>query len=173
MMMTERPQPDEYAPVHYNYISLTGNSPILETLDSLKNSTYQLFTHLPAEKANYAYAEGKWTMKQIVGHLIDTERVFAYRAYCISRGEKQRLPGFDQDEYMQDIDFTSRTLADLAEEFKAVRTSNLYFLKALSDKEWLTKGSVSDYTLSVRALAHMMAGHELHHLKIINERYLA
>ena len=119
----------------------------------------------------YAYAEGKWTVKQVLGHMADTERVFAYRALCFSR-ESIALPGFDQDVYMQKATFNSRSMEDLACEFKCVRESSLYLLNAMTEEQSLQKGTASGNPLSVRALAYMMAGHEMHHLKILKERYL-
>src|SRR5476651_635806 len=122
--MINRPQPDEYSAFAARYVDLVGNGPILEILDYLKESTYNFFVRMDPDKAGYAYAEGKWTVKQVLGHMADTERVFAYRALVFSR-ESITLPGFDQDVYMENTTFNSRTLEDIANEFKTIRESSL------------------------------------------------
>ena len=169
--MINKPQPDEYASFHANYIKQVPECRIIELLEQLKESTYDLFSNLDADKAGYAYAEGKWTLKEVLGHMIDTERTFAYRALYFSR-EFVELPGFDQDVYVNNANFNDRTIQDLAAEFKTTRESNLYFIRALSDDQLNKKGIASGYLVSVRALIYIMAGHELHHLGIVKEKYL-
>ena len=173
--MLNQPEQGEYAPFYQNYVTKAieaaqGN--VLQLLTQLKDSTYQFFTGIPAEKAEYAYAEGKWTIKQLLGHLIDAERVFAYRVLCFSRKEAKELPGFDENDFVNNANFNSRTINDLAEEFKSVRQSNLYMLSALTEEQANLTGVANGSPVSVRALAYIMAGHELHHLQIIKERYL-
>src|ERR1700749_4674808 len=99
--MIKKPQPDEYAPYAASYVNKVPNGPVLEILEYLKESTYNFFSRMTEEQANYAYAEGKWTIKEVLGHMIDTERVFSFRALCFSRGEQNPLPGFDQDDYVR------------------------------------------------------------------------
>jgi uncharacterized damage-inducible protein DinB len=169
--MINKPQPDEYASFHITYVKHVPESDIIELLEQLKESTYNLFNNLDENKANYAYAEGKWTLKEVLGHMIDTERTFAYRVLYFSR-EFVELPGFDQDIYVNNANFDSRTIQDLAAEFKTTRESNLYLIRSLSDEQLNKKGIASGYLVSVRALVYIMAGHELHHLKIVKERYL-
>ena len=169
--MINRPQPEEYAPYYAKYINLVGDEPIIEILDGLKASTYQFFKSLPSGKAGYAYGEGKWTIKEVLGHMMDAERTFAYRVLCFSR-EETILPGFDQEVYMLKATFNSRTLDDLADEFKAVREANLYLFRSLTAEQTIQKGIASGNPVSVRALLYMIAGHELHHLNILKERYL-
>ena len=169
--MINRPQPDEYPPFAARYVHLVGNKPILKILEQLQQSTYNLFTNLSADKANYAYAEGKWTIKQVLGHMADSERVFAYRAFAFSR-EAIELPGFDQDVYMEKTTFNSRSLEDIANEFKTVRQSTLYLFRSLTEEQSTQKGIASGNPVSVRALAYITAGHEMHHIKILEERYL-
>ncbi len=169
--MISRPQPDEYSAYAARYVDLVGDGPILEILGEQKDSTYQLFTGLHLAKEDYAYAEGKWTIKQVLGHMADTERVFAYRALVFSR-ESITLPGFDQDVYMENTTFNSRTLEDIANEFKTIRESSLYLFKSLTDEQSKQKGIASGNPVSVRAYAYMIAGHELHHINILKERYL-
>ena len=169
--MIQRPQPDEYPPFAARYVNLVGDEPILQQLETLQQSTLSLFVSIKPDKANYAYAEGKWTIKQVLGHMADTERIFAYRALAFSR-EAVELPGFDQDIYMAKATFNSRLLEDIANEYKTVRESSLYLLRSLTDDQYLQKGIASGSPVSVRGLTYMMAGHELHHLMILKERYL-
>jgi len=169
--MIKRPQPDEYSAFAARYVDLVGNGPIIEILEYLQQMTYNFFLRIDPDKAAYAYAEGKWTVKQVVGHVADTERVFAYRALAFSR-EAIELPGFDQDVYMEKATFNTRSLEDIANEFNTVRESTLYLLKSFTEEQTMQKGIASGNPVSVRALAYMIAGHEMHHVKILKERYL-
>ncbi len=169
--MIERPQADEYPAYAAKYVDLVGNGPIIEILEYLQQMTYNFFLRIDPDKASYAYADGKWTVKQVLGHIFDTERVFAYRALVFSH-EAIELPGFDQDVYMEKATFNERTLEDLAEEFRTVREATLYLLKSMTDEQSKQKGIASGNPVSVRGLAYMMAGHEMHHIKILKERYL-
>jgi uncharacterized damage-inducible protein DinB len=168
--MINRPQPDEYSTFAARYVDLVGDGPILEILQQQQQSSYDFFKGIDPGKAAYAYAEGKWTIKQVLGHMSDTERVFAFRALAFSH-ESIELPGFDQDVYMENATFNSRSLEDLANEFKVVRESTLYLFRSLGDGQQTQKGIASGNPVSVRALAYMIAGHELHHIKILKERY--
>lgn len=171
--MTAIPNPDEYAPFYANYVGKAAvKGDILKTLEHLKGSTWQFLTALGEEKANFAYAEGKWTMKQLVSHMIDAERVFAYRVLCFSRGDSNALPGFDENDYVERADLSGRTLQDLAKEFRALREANLYLFNSLNDEQLLYTGMASERQVSVRALLYITAGHELHHLDIIKGRYM-
>jgi uncharacterized damage-inducible protein DinB len=165
-----KPLPQEFAPFYGGYINLVGDEPVLEKLESLKDSTYQFFCGLTDEQASYAYAEGKWTIKEVVGHLTDAERTFAYRILAFSRGQEE-LPGFDENVYVEKATFNSRTLKDLAAEFKTVREANLYMLRALTPEQIAATGIANGVKISVNALIYITAGHELHHLNILNERY--
>lgn len=168
--MTTRPNTEDYAPFYANYIALVNDEPIIKTLQKLKDSTYDLFCSLTEQQANYAYAEGKWTIKEVCGHLTDAERTFAYRALAFSRGQGE-LPGFDENIYVERSTFNNRTLQDLAAEFKAVRASNLYLLRALTNQQLNIIGTANGSTIKVNSILYIMAGHELHHLKILKERY--
>ena len=169
--MINRPNPDEYSEYAGRYVNLVGDGPVLDILERQKEESYTLFTSLSTEKALRTYAEGKWTIKQVVGHMADTERVFAYRALVFSR-ESITLPGFDQDVYMEQATFNSRPLEDLANELKTVRESSLYLFRSLTEQQSTQKGIASGSPFSVRAYAYMIAGHELHHMNILRERYL-
>lgn len=169
--MIKRPQPDEYPAYAARYVALVGNGPIIEILEYLQQSTYNFFVRMEPDKAGYSYADGKWTVKQVLGHMVDTERIFGYRALVFSR-EQIELPGFDQDVYIEKATYNSRTLEDIANEFKSVRESSLYLFRSISDDQSTQKGIASGNPVSVRALAYMTAGHEMHHIKTLKERYL-
>lgn len=169
--MIHKPQPGEYAPFANTYVSLVHTTDVLELMETLKDSTYKMFSSMSEQLAMHAYAEGKWTLKQVLGHMIDTERTFAYRAFVFSR-DSTELPGFDQDIYMSNTDFNSRAIRELAEEFRLVRASNLHLFKALTEEQLLRVGIASNHPVTVRALVYMTVGHELHHLNLIRERYL-
>lgn len=131
----------------------------------------KLFANLTEEQAMHAYGPDKWTIKQVLGHMIDTERTFAYRAFAFSRGQVE-LPGFDENTYVELANFNTRDIQDLAAEFKAVRSANLYLIRNLRDDQ-LEMSAISNGVLtSVRALVYAMAGHIQHHLNIVRERYL-
>ena len=168
--MINRPNPDEYAEYAGRYVNLVGNEPILEILERQKETSYNLFTSL-VDRASYTYAEGKWTIKQVVGHMADTERIFAYRALVFSH-ESITLPGFDQDVYMEQATFNSRPLLDLANELKTVRESSLYLFRSITEQQSTQKGIASGSPFSVRAYAYMIAGHEQHHMNILKGKYL-
>jgi uncharacterized damage-inducible protein DinB len=169
--MIKRPQPDEYSALPARYVDLVVNGPILEILEYQQQSTYNFFVRMDPGKAAYAYADGKWTVKQVLGHMADSERVFAYRALAFSR-EAIELPGFDQDVYMEKATFNTRSLEDLANEFKTIREASLYLFKSMTEDQTTQKGIASGNPVSVRALAYIIAGHEMHHIKILKERYL-
>ncbi|HTD41630.1 MAG TPA: DinB family protein [Mucilaginibacter sp.] len=169
--MIHRPQPNEYPAFAERYVASVPGTDVLELLEESKDATYNLFSNMSEEKAMYAYAENKWTLKQVLGHMIDTERIFAYRALCFSRNNIE-LPGFDQDVYVNNTDFNSRTIQSLANEFKVTRESNLYLYRSFSEEQLLRGGKASGHPVTVRGLVYMTAGHEQYHLKLINERYL-
>ncbi len=169
--MSNQPKPEEFSPFHNNYISKVGDGDIVAILAELKDSTYNFLSNIPAAKADYAYAQGKWTIKEVIGHMIDAERTFAYRILAFSRGQKE-LPGFEEDEYVDKSTFKSRTLPDLIEEFKAVREANLFLYRSLTPQQLLATGIANSNIISVRALLYIAAGHEMHHIGLIKERYL-
>jgi uncharacterized damage-inducible protein DinB len=168
--MIHRPRPDEYPPFAIGYVNLVPGPNVLELLEESKDIVYNLFHKMNDEQAIHAYAEGKWNLKQSLGHMIDTERTFAYRALCFSRNNIE-LPGFDQDVYVNNSDFNNRTIQSLADEYKATRESNLFLYHSFSEDQLLRSGIASNYPVSVRGLIYMTAGHELHHLNIIKEKY--
>lgn len=167
-----RPDANEYASYYEKYVSLVPDADVVETLERQLEDTLALLGGVAEESAGHRYEPGKWSIKQLVGHIVDAERIFAYRALAIARGERQPLPGMDQDEYMAGVDFDARTLADLADELANVRRANVLMFRALSADGWARRGVASDNEVTVRALAHIIAGHEKHHVNILRERYL-
>ena len=167
-----RPLPGEYATFHATYVDKIGDGDILDILAEQQDSTYHLFKSLPQEKAGYAYAEGKWTLREVLGHMIDTERIMTYRALRFARGDSKELPGFDQDVYIKNGRFNDFEISALAEEFMLLRKVNLLFFKSLNKEERQRGGIASGYAVTVNALLYIIAGHEKHHVGVVNERYL-
>lgn len=167
-----RPNPTEYAPHFEKYISLAPESDIVTTLGKQIEGTLGLLRGLSEAQGNLRYAPGKWSVKEVIGHLIDAERIFAYRALRFARNDQTPLPGFDENSYAANSSYGSRGLADIAEEFEIVRKSNLYLFKNLDGESWARRGLSNNNEISVRALAYITAGHELHHVGIIRSRYL-
>lgn len=170
--MITKPQPGEFVDYQNNYIKQVGDAPVQEVLKELIDKGYAFYTGIPEEKGSYAYAPGKWTIKEVLGHIIDTERIFGYRLLCFVRGEKQALPGFEQDDYVVTSGANERTIRDLAEELRVVRTANYYLVKDLTEEQGKIMGVSSGNPISVRTVVYIMAGHELHHMGILKERYL-
>ena len=167
-----RPAETEYAPYYQGYVGQVNESDIMAVLRSEIDDLDVLLGRVPADKETYAYAEGKWTIREIVGHLIDGERVFGYRALCIARGEQQNLPGFEQDDYMRTAPYNHVDLEDLLSELRLVRLSNIAMFRTLDEEAWSRVGTANNNQVTVRALAFIMAGHLRHHMKVLQERYL-
>lgn len=167
-----KPRTDEYAEYYERYVSLVPEGDIVETLSKQGGETLALLRSISEERAGYAYEAGKWSIRQLVGHVIDGERIFAYRALAIARGERANLPSMDQDEYMQHSRFDERTLASLCDEFEYVRRANVLMMRGFDAETWARRGTASDNEVTVLALAHIIAGHELHHMSILRARYL-
>jgi len=165
----KRPQPDEYPTWGETYISKVDRE-IFEILHDQIESIPVLF-NTNADQANYAYAPGKWTLKEMLGHIIDTERILVYRMTCFARNENQSLPGFDEDAYVLNARFAERDLEDLLEEFVALRKANLYFFKSLNDDELNRKGTASNREINVKSILFIVGGHIIHHVSILKERY--
>jgi uncharacterized damage-inducible protein DinB len=166
-----RPQPGEYASYYEKYISLIPGDDILGTLEAQRLQMAQLLAARSEREGNFRYAADKWTVKEVVGHIADCERIFAYRALRISRGDQTPIEGFEQNDYVRNALFNDRTVADLAQEFDTVRNASLAFFGGLGDSCWQRRGVASKNEVSVRALAYIIAGHELHHRRLLEERY--
>jgi uncharacterized damage-inducible protein DinB len=171
-MPTERPKPGEYNPYYDKYISLIPGNNVVGTLSSESPKTVALLSSLSEEDGDRRYAPGKWSVKEALGHLIDTERIMTYRALRIARGDRTPLAGFEQDDFVREGPHSSVRLADLVEEFKNVRAATLSFFRNLRDEDWKRQGLANNDGITVRALAYIIAGHELHHRNIFEERYL-
>jgi hypothetical protein len=168
-----RPLETEYAPYFQGYVNQVNEAEILPVLRSQLDDLDALLDRVAEEKETFAYAEGKWTIRQIVGHLIDGERVFGYRAFSIARGEKQDLPGFEQDDYIVTAPYNHISLEDLLSEFRLVRQANLAMFRTLDSESWNRSGVANGNSVSVRAIAFIMAGHVRHHMSVLRDRYLA
>lgn len=169
----KRPEKNEYAEYYEAYVSLVDETDIVTALESQITDLQNLFAVIPEEQGSYAYAEGKWSIKQLVGHLIDGERIFSYRALRFARSDQTPLESFDQDFYTENADFNSVKLADLVEELILLRKANVLFFKNLLPEDWNRTGIASNSEVSVRALAYIIGGHLRHHLRILKERYLS
>lgn len=166
-----RPNKNDYAPYYEGYINLVKGEDIHKILVAQSIETQGVLNSFSDTMGNYSYEEGKWTVKEVVGHLIDTERVMAYRAMCIARGEKQSLPGFDQDPYVKFGNFNKRELFDLNYEFRLLRESNLLLAKGFDEESLQRHGLANNNEVTVLALLYIIAGHEKHHMNILQERY--
>jgi uncharacterized damage-inducible protein DinB len=171
-MSATAPAASEYAPYFEKYVSLVPAGDVVETLERQAAETLALLRGLDEERAGSRYEPGKWSIKQIVGHLADAERVFAYRALCFARGDRTPLPGFEQDDYVRGANFDARPITDLADEFEAVRRATVALFRQLDDESWRRTGTANDNPFTVRAIAHIIAGHELHHLGVLKTKYL-
>jgi len=167
-----RPAETEYPADYKGYIDQVSENDILPVLRSQMDELDVLLGHIEPERETYRYAEGKWSIREIVGHLIDGERVFGFRAFCIARGERQNLPGFDQDDYMATAPYHQIELEDLLSELRLIRLGNLAMMRTLDEESWSRMGTANENQVSVRALAFGMAGHVRHHMNVLRERYL-
>jgi hypothetical protein len=169
--VTSRPEPSEYASFYETYVSLVTGNDIVAALEAQRLQMIQLFAARSERDGNFRYAPDKWTVKEVVGHVSDTERIFVYRALRIARGDATPLSGFEQDDYVRGGGFGNRSLADLAEEFAHVRAATVALFRSLGKDAWTLRGVANKNEVSVRALAFIVAGHELHHRRILEERY--
>lgn len=165
---------NEYAPYFDQYIKLvdTSEKSIVTNLKNSQKEFEKTLRGLPVERGNYSYAEGKWTLKELIQHIIDTERIFCYRALCFARNDRTNLPGFDQDLFVNNDNSGSRNYLDLLDEMKIVRESTIQLYKSFSKEALLRIGIASDNEISVRALGYLFSGHQIHHLNVVKERYL-
>ena len=166
-----RPADTEYAPYYATYISKVPESKVVPVLEGQPDELKRLASHIGADRELFRYEPGKWTVRQTLGHLIDTERVMGYRAFCISRGEQKPLPGFDQNDYVSLSHYDAMSVADIAEEFAAVRTAHLWTIRQWTRDDWGRVGNANGKTVSARAIAFIMAGHVRHHVGILREKY--
>lgn len=166
-----RPETSEYDAYYERYVSQVADEEIIPVLERQPAELRSMFSNVGEDRGNYAYAEGKWTLKEVLSHLIDGERMFAYRVLRISRGDETPIEGFEQDGYIENSNANNRPFAELLEEFELQRRSNILLIKNLSDEATIRRGMASGLGISVRGLIYIMAGHVRHHFAILQERY--
>lgn len=168
-----RPQKDEYPPYYHTYVSkVPAPTRLLATLVGGLDATLAIYRGIDDARAGHRYAEGKWSMKEVLGHIIDSERVFGYRALRFARGDATELPGFEQDDYVAIAGFDRRPLRSLIDEFEHVRKANVAFLASLGGEDLMRRGTANKGSFTTRAMFWIVAGHEIHHRGVLLERYL-
>ena len=167
----KRPEATEFAEFYASYIAKVPGTDFLSVLDSERQQMLQLFSGRAERDGNFRYAPGKWTVKEVLGHITDTERIFTYRALRIGRGDQTPLPGFEQDDFVKNGGFALRKLANLAEEFGAVRGASLALFRSFDEEAWSRRGVASQKEVTVRALGFITAGHQIHHRIILEQNY--
>jgi hypothetical protein len=166
-----RPAPGEFASYYATYIALVPEDDIIAILERQVEDIRRMAGAVPADRETYRSGPDKWSVREVFGHLGDAERVFGYRAACVSRGDTTPLPGFDENLFVANAGFDRSDVASLAAELTALRASNLAMFRRLDDREWRIVGTANGQPVSVRALAHIMAGHVAHHFGILAGRY--
>ena len=167
-----RPQSTEYSPYYAGYIAQVPDGDVVQVLRAQIGETLALLRAIPDERASHRYAPGKWSIKEVVGHMADVERVMAYRALRIARGDATPLPGFDENAYVPAANFEARSLGSLAHELEQVRHATVAFLETLEPDAAARRGTVNNFAISARALVYIITGHERHHVRLLRERYL-
>ena len=167
----KRPEQTEYAEFYTGYVSRVEETDVVAAMQAQLTEIEILFAEMPTEKSDFRYAPDKWSVKELLGHIIDGERIFSYRALRISRGDQTPLPGFEENDYVANSNFSQRRITDLLEEFLYLRQANIIFFKTLDEKAWSNLGTASNSPVSVRAIAYVMVGHVRHHINILRERY--
>ena len=170
MIAIGRPLPTEHAEYYSRYIGLVPDGDILKIL--AEPAIPKLVSGISEEKARFRYASGKWSVKEVVGHVVDTERVFGFRAFAFSRNDKNAFPGMEQEDYARGANYEERPMKDILDEFVEVRRGNLRFFGTLSEEMLMRVGNASGFDFTVRSLPFIIAGHELHHARVLREKYL-
>jgi uncharacterized damage-inducible protein DinB len=168
----ERPQADEHAPYYGKYVSRVPDGDLVALLRQQMAETTALLHRVSPDRADFSYGPGKWSIKEVVGHMVDVERVMSYRALTFARNDKTDLPGFDENAWTENGGFAARTLGDLMAEFQVVRASTIQLASHLTAQELARRGSANGNSVTVRALFYIIAGHERHHAELLRERYL-
>ena len=171
MSTTTRPAANEYAPFFEGYISLVRDEDIMAALEGQIGDVSRALAAVPPERERFRYAPDKWSIRELVGHFIDAERVLGYRVLCIARGDQTPLPGFDEQTYARQSRHDEYPLIELIREFETVRSGHLLLLRHLGEAAWTRLGTANANPVSVRALAFIMAGHVRHHLGVLQSRY--
>ncbi|WP_127588465.1 DinB family protein [Paenibacillus koleovorans] len=170
--MLQRPNAEEHAPFFAAYIGQVPEGDLIQILENQQERVHALFAGLSEEKAMSRYAPGKWSLKEVLGHITDTERVMSYRLLRVARGDQTALPGFDENVFVDGAAFDRRSMTELLEEFDTVRSATLKLIRGIQQEAWARVGTVSNHSTSARALAFVIAGHERHHGHVVRERYL-
>ena len=170
---TERPGADEHAPYYGSYIAEAPTGDLIKALESQRADVLATLNGVPESRGGHRYAEGKWSIREVIAHICDSERVFAYRLLRFARGDASPLASFDENAFAKASEADARTLADLAEEFAAVRGATIALVRPMRDEQMARRGSASGKEISARALAWIVAGHAQHHLRVLRERYLS
>jgi uncharacterized damage-inducible protein DinB len=172
MMTQNRPKTGDYAPFYEGYIALVPEGEFLETLKGPLGDWERVLGGVRETEADFRYATGKWSIKEVLGHVTDSERIFAYRLMRIARGDQTALPGFEQDDYVRTANASARKKSDLLEEFVAVRRATIALVNSMDDAAWMRRGVANQKEVTAVALAFIIAGHERHHRLIVEKRYL-
>ena len=166
-----RPESSEYAPFYHGYVALVPEGDVVATLRQNTRELLDTVASIPEERGGFRYGEGKWSIREVIGHVIDAERIFTYRALRIARSDTTPLAPFDENEYVKTAGSEARTLSNLARELGAVREASVQLFESFPDEAWGRSGVASGKNISVRALAYITTGHAMHHLRILRERY--
>ena len=166
------PQPNEYHPYYGNYIQLSEDAPLVQSFKDSMQVFQNFVSKIPESELNFSYSPGKWTIAELLMHLLDAERVFQHRAFRFARNDKTALPGFDQDDYVPESIAGQRSKEDIIKEYASIRQSTIQLFNSFSDEMLQRIGTASGSPMSVRALGHVILGHQVHHLNILRERYL-
>lgn len=166
-----RPNTTEYGSFYHGYVSLVPDGDVVDVLRDSGRTLHERVSAIPEDRGGHRYAEGKWSIRELIGHLVDAERIFTYRALRIARGDATPLPGFEENEYVRASGSDARTLASLVREQGVVREATVQLFESLPEEAWRRRGTASGASISVRALAYITAGHALHHFRILRERY--
>lgn len=169
----QRPDTTEYDGFYDTYVSKVPEGDVMELLETSLRRTQELLAGLPAEWESFAYEDGKWTIREVLGHMADTERVFSYRALSFARRDPAPLPGMDQNQWLADSNAGSRSLPSLLADFASVRRASLALFDGFGEEVWDLRGTASGCDFSVRSFPYIIAGHEIHHQGVLEERYLA
>lgn len=166
-----RPEPTDYAAAHAKYVDLVPEQNVCDAIEAQSAETQRVLSRLDEERAKYRYAPDKWSIKEVIGHITDAERILGYRALAIARGETQSLPGFDENTYVENAKFDAWPLGQLAETFALVRRSHIVLFRNLPEEAWTRRGLANNNPVSVRGLVYTILGHERHHLGVLRDRY--
>ncbi len=170
-MKVDRPKQNEYAPFYAGYVGRVPETQILDALREQPEELKRISDSLTPERERFRYAPDKWSVRELFGHLVDAERFFGHRAFCISRGDQTPLPGWDENSYIAGSTYDSRPLAELVKDFSLLREANSRLFESLEAATWPREGVANGAKVTVRALAYIMTGHARHHLSVLKERY--